>query len=543
MHPQNVNWLIEAARRLAYSFGLRGLSRDVQFVFDNYTLDADRRELRCGSDSVAVQPQVFDLLVYLVQNRERVVSRDDLIASVWDGRIVSESTLTSRINLARIALGDSGRDQKLIRTIPRKGLRFVGAVSEPSNGIRPVLERPPSAAPLPDRPAIAVLPFINMSGDPEQEYFSDGISEDIITALSKLRWFFVIARSSSFTYKGKAVHLKQIAEELGVGYVLEGSVRKSGDRVRITAQLNDVLTGSHIWAERYDRDTADVFAVQDEITASMVAAIEPQLYAAENFRARRKPPGSLDAWDLVMRALSHYWRVTRQDNLVAQALLEKAIVMDPNYGQALGLLADSYAFGAHMGWTDLAKAVQIAEPAALAAVRADSADPWAHFALGGVYLITRRFDSSLAELKLALDLNPNFSQAHNYYAAALNFCGRWQEGDEAARRALRLSPRDPFSAQFYGSASMAQFVGRNYDEAIRLARIAIRLRGDYTGAHRVLTAAAGMAGQIEVARAALQELRRVHPNISLAWISNQIPIKHDADREHYLEGFRRAGLG
>ena len=169
----------------------------MQFVFDNYTLDADRRELRCGSDSVAVQPQVFDLLVYLVQNRERVVSRDDLIASVWDGRIVSESTLTSRISSARIALGDSGRDQKLIRTIPRKGLRFVGAVSEPSNGIRPVLERPPSAPPLPDRPAIAVLPFINMSGDPEQEYFSDGISEDIITALSKLRWFFVIARSSS----------------------------------------------------------------------------------------------------------------------------------------------------------------------------------------------------------------------------------------------------------------------------------------------------------------------------------------------------------
>src|SRR6476660_1932452 len=543
MHPQNVSRFTEDARRSAYSFGLRCLRRDVQFVFDNYTLDADRRELRCGSDSVAVQPQVFDLLVYLVQNRERVVSRDDLIASVWGGRIVSESALTSRINSARMALGDSGRDQKLIRTIPRKGLRFVGAVSEPSNGIRPVLERPPSVPPLPDRPAIAVLPFINMSGDPEQEYFSDGISEDIITALSKLRWFFVIARSSSFTYKGKTVHLKQIAAELGVGYVLEGSVRKSGDRVRITAQLNDVSTGSHIWAERYDRDTADVFAVQDEITASIVAAIEPQLYAAEDFRARRKPPGSLDAWDLVMRALSHYWRVTRQDNFVAQALLEKAIVMDPNYGQALGLLADSYAFGAHMGWTDLAKAVQIAEPAALAAVRADSADPWAHFALGGVYLITRRFDSSLAELKLALDLNPNFSQAHNYYAATLNFCGRWQEGDEAARRALRLSPRDPFSAQFYCSASMAQFVGRNYDEAIRLARIAIRLRGDYTGAHRVLTAAAGMAGQIEVARAAVQELRRVHPNISLAWISNQIPIKHDADREHYLEGFRRAGLG
>src|SRR5258708_6721045 len=234
-----------------------------------------------------------------------------------------------------------------------------GVSSRFSSGdeIAPVVKQPPDekreetplALPLPERPAIAGLPFTNMSGDPEQEYFSDGISGDMITALSKLRWFFVIARSSSFTYKGKAVHLRQIAEELGVGYVLEGSVRKSGDRVRITAQLNDVSTGSHIWAERYDRDIADVFAVQDEIIDSIVAAIEPQLYAAENFRARRKPPASLDAWDLVMRALSHYWRVTRQDNVVAHALLEKAIAMDPNYGQGLGLLPHTYSFRAPIG--------------------------------------------------------------------------------------------------------------------------------------------------------------------------------------------------
>ena len=227
----------------------------------------------------------------------------------------------------------------------------------------------------PERPAIAVLPFTNMSGDPEQEYFSDGISEDIITALSKLRWFFVIARNSSFIYKGKSVHLTQIGEELGVGYVVQGSVRKSGERVRITVQLNDVATGSHIWAERYDRDLADVFAVQDEITEAMVAAIEPQLYAAESFRAERKPPDSLDAWDLVMRALSHYWRVTRQDNVVAQALLEKAVAIDPNYGQALGVLATSYLFGAHMGWADMAASVPVAKRAALAAIAADSEDP------------------------------------------------------------------------------------------------------------------------------------------------------------------------
>ena len=523
----------------------------MQFIFDNQTLDTERRELLRDGAPIPVQPQVFDLLVYLVQNRDRVVSKEDLIGQVWDGRTVSDSTFTSRVNAARTAVGDSGRDQKLIRTISRKGLRFVGTVQEqePSNSSRPAerlaekrLERSPSALPLPDRPAIAVLPFNNMSGEREQEYFSDGISEDIITALSKLRWFFVIARNSSFTYKGKAVHMKQIGEELGVRYVLEGSVRKSADRVRITAQLNDVATGSHIWAERYDRDLADVFAVQDQITEAIVAAIEPQLYAAENFRARRKPPNNLDAWDLVMRALWHYWRVTRQDNMVAQALLEKAIAIDPNYGQALSLLATSHMFGVHLGWADIRSSAPIAERAALAAVEADSEDPWAHNALGSVYFSTRRLDDSLAEFELALQLNPNFSLAQGYYGLALSYCGRWQEAHEAAQRAIRLSPRDPSSAIYYGVAAYAQFVGRNYQQAIALAREAIRQRGDLTGAYRVLTVAAGMSGQAEVATAALQELRRAQPNISLAWIANQLPWKRDADREHYLEAFRRAGL-
>ena len=509
----------------------------MRFLFNNHTLDTSRRELRRGPEPVAVEPQVFDLLVLLIENRDRVLSKDDLIASVWGGRVVSDSTLTSRINAARKAIGDSGEKQNLIRTIARKGIRFVGTLRD---------ERSASATapifPSPDRPAIAVLPFTNMSGEPEQEYFSDGISEDIITALSKLRWFFVIARNSSFIYKGKAVHMKQVAEELGVRYVVEGSVRKDGDRVRITAQLNDVATGSHIWAERYDRDLPDVFAMQDEITEAIVAAIEPQLYAAENFHAQRKPPDSMDAWDLVMRALSHYWRVTRQDNVVAQALLEKAISIDPNYGQALGVLATSHTFSTHMGWADMATVGPIAERAALAAIQADSEDPWAHHALGYVYLFARRFDDALAEFELALRLNPNFALAHGYYGVTLAYCGRWEEADAAARHALQLSPRDPFGATYCGVAAYAQFVGRNYDEAMRLAREAIRQRCDFVGAHRVLTAAAGMAGQTDIAGVALQELRRAQPNISLAWIANQMPIKDDADKEHYLDGLRRAGL-
>jgi tetratricopeptide (TPR) repeat protein len=298
-------------------------------------------------------------------------------------------------------------------------------------------------------------------------------------------------------------------------------VRKDGDRVRITAKLNDVATGSHVWAERYDRSLADVFAVQDEITQAVVAAIEPQLIAAENFRAQRKAPDSMDAWELVMRALSHYWRVTRQDNVVAQALLQKAIAIDPNYGRALGVLAASHVFSAHMGWADMATAVTIAEHAALAAIRADSEDPWAHYALASTYLFTRRFDDSLAEFELALQLNPSFSPAQGYYGVALAYCGRWEEGDVAARRALRLSPRDPFAAIYCGVAAYAQFVGHNYSEAIRLSREALRQRSDFVGAHRVLTAAAAMARMDSLAKAALQELRRAQPNISLTWVATE----------------------
>jgi TolB-like protein len=519
------------------------------FQFEDFVLDPDRRELRRAGMLVAVEPQVFDLINYLVCNRDHVVTRDNLLDAIWNGRVVSESTLASRINAARRALNDSGGEQRLIRTVARKGVRFVGRVEgnrpkEPSSS--PTLENADatmrSPLPLPDRPAIAVLPFTNLSGEAEQEYFSDGISEDIIMALSKLRWFFVIARNSSFIYKGKAVLMNQIADELGVRYVIEGSVRKSGDRIRITAQLNDVATGSHLWAERYDREITDVFAVQDEITENIVAAIEPQLYAAESFRAQRKPPDSMDAWDLVMRALSHYWRVTRQDNVVAQALLEKAITIDPNYGQALGLLATSYMFAAHMGWTDMTAALPFAERAALAAIRADSEDAWAHNALGHVYLFARRFEDSLAEFETALRLNPNFALAQGYYGLSLSYSGRWQDAHAAARRALRLSPRDPYSAVYMGIAAYAQFLGGNYQEAIQLAREALRQRGDFVGAHRVLTSAAGMAGERELASTAVQELRRAQPNISLAWIATYMPIKQDADRERYLEGFRRAGL-
>ena len=258
----------------------------MRFLFENNVLDGDLRELTCAGASVPLQPQVFDLLLYLVAERTRVVSKDDLISRIWSDRIISDSALNSRINAARKALGDDGATQRLIKTIPRKGFRFVGDVREEALAKpAPVDAALSSARIVLDRPAIAVLAFENMSGDPTQDHFGDGISEDILTALSKQRWFIVIARNSSFTYKGRAVHIKQIAEELGVRYIVEGSVRKVDNRVRVTAQLNDATTGGHLWAERYDRELLDVFAVQDEITERIVAAIEQQIQAAEKIHA------------------------------------------------------------------------------------------------------------------------------------------------------------------------------------------------------------------------------------------------------------------
>jgi TolB-like protein len=520
----------------------------VQFVFENHTLDTERRELLRDGVPIALQPQVFDLLVHLIANRDRVVSKDDLIELVWGGRIVSDSALTSRINAARAAVEDSGKAQKFIRTMPRRGFRFVAEVEEQSPALQPTgaeeerIDAPLQPLPTPDRPAIAVLAFENMSDDPEQEYFCDGISEDILTALSKVRWFFVIARNSSFTYKGGAVRIRQVAEELGVRYVLEGSVRKRGGRVRITAQLSDASSGSQVWAAQYDRELTDVFAVQDEITNAIVAAIEPQIYAAENFRVRDQPPSSLDAWDLVIRALSHYWRVTREDHIKAQELLHKAIAIDPGYGQALSVLATSYMFDVHQGWVDLAAVAPFAERAALQAVQIDNSDAWAHMALGSVYFSTRRLDDAVSEFELALKLNPNFCLAQGYYALVLSHCGRTRESYEAALRAIRQSPRDPSLAIYYGVAAYARFAERDYAEAIALSRIAVRQRGDLVGALRVLVVAAGMAGESELASSALQELRRAQPNISLEWIAKELPWTRDDAREHYLEGFRRAGL-
>jgi TolB-like protein len=324
----------------------------VAFAFGDHVLDLERRELRRSGDLVDLEPQVFDLLAYLVQQRDRVVSKDDLLQAVWGGRIVSEAAMTSRINAVRRAVGDSGAAQQVIRTIARKGLRFVAAVQEQpketAERVATALQEMPLA--FPDRPSIAVLPFVNLSADPQQEYFADGMVEELITALSRIRWLFVIARNSSFTYKGRPVDVKRVGRELGVRYVLEGSVRKAGERVRIAAQLIEAQTGAHLWAERFDGSLEDVFELQDEVARSVAGVIEPTLQAAEVRRSADRQTDDLTAYDLYLRALPYAASPEPDRIALAFELIQEAIDRDPNYARALVLAAHSIT-----RWTSTAR--------------------------------------------------------------------------------------------------------------------------------------------------------------------------------------------
>jgi TolB-like protein/class 3 adenylate cyclase/Flp pilus assembly protein TadD len=391
------------------------------------------------------------------------------------------------------------------------------------------------------RPSIAVLPFANISGDPEQEYFADGISEDIITGLSKLRWFFVIARNSSFAYKGKAVDVKRVSRELGVRYVLEGSVRKGGNRVRITAQLIDASTGNHIWADRYDGDLTDVFALQDEITKKVVAAIEPKLLEAEGVRSQGRSPEDLDAWDTVMQTNSLLWRLTKTDIEAAIALLGLATARYPDYAPAHSMLAFALLFRAiSVGVArsqDTKEAVRLASRAA----ELDDNDPWAHLALGWAAFLLRRSQDAMAEFKRALDINPNFAAAHGHLGNALACDGQADAAIPHLEQALRMSPHDPQNIFVYTALAVAYYLSGNYSEAISFGHKAVQQRPGFTGAHRIYIASLAQARRSEEARTALDRLKELQPEISITWVQQNSPYM-PGPMGRLLEGMRKAGL-
>ena len=518
----------------------------MRWTFDDCVLDVERRELRRAGAPAAVEPQVFDLLVYLIRNRARVVSKDDLLQAVWQGRIVSDSALANRINAARAAVGDSGDHQKLIRTLPRKGFRFVGNVAEEaaqSGSAQPVTALTPPKLRPSDQPSLVVLPFTDISPDQHQGHFADGVTEDLITELARIRWLFVIARNSAFAYKNRPVDVKQISHELGVRYVLEGSVRRSGDRIRINAQLVDATTGVQQWGERYDRDAGEIFAVQDEIASSVAAAVAPHLLAAEGRRTALLSPADLSAWELVARAQSQLWRLTKNDYDGAIESLKRAVDMSADFAPAHALLGFARVFAAHMGWVDKNESLAVGRQHAERAIALDDRNPWGYSALGYAAMMQRRTEEAIAAFRGAVNLTPSSAAAHAHLSRGLAFAGYSDEAVEHGEAALRLSPLDPEIALFRGGISIAHYTARRFDLALRFTEENLRLRPGFQGAQRLHCASLAQAGRIDEARTLLSVLRRSHrPPLTIAWVRENVPYQTPALMELFIEGLRKAGL-
>ncbi|MET4038029.1 TolB-like protein/Flp pilus assembly protein TadD [Bradyrhizobium sp. JR7.2] len=519
----------------------------MRYLFEEYAFDTDRRELHRGANVVAIAPQVFDLLDYLLRNRERVVSKDDLIKAIWDGRIVSDAALTTRVNVARSAIGDSGEEQRLIKTLPRKGFRFVGPVREAQRPLSVAVteipaEQPKPVLPLPDKPSLAVLPFTNLSSDPEQEYFADGMVEDIITGLSRSKSLFVIARHSTFTYKGKAVDIKQVGRELGVRYVLEGSVRKAGNRVRITGQLIYATTGAHLWADRFDSQLEDIFDLQDQVTSCVIGAIFPQLERAEIERAKRKPTGSLEAYDYYLRALSSFYQFTREQNIEAVRLSQAANVIDPEFAAAYALDAYSYLQRKFFGWrSDAAQECVEARRLVMRAIELDKDDPTVLARTGQVISeLLGEVEEGAALLSRAINLDPNLVIARYSRGGEHLMLGELDAALEQYEIAVRLSPLDPLIFFAQTGIAYAHFMAGRYDDGSSWARSAVLQRPNYVNAQFILAACLSMSGRVEEARVVFARLLQLKPVLRISRIKTR--FRRAEDIERLSQACRMAGL-
>ncbi len=520
------------------------------YVFDGCVLDLDRRELVRASEVVATAPRVFDLLVYLAKNRERVVSRDDLVNAVWAGRIISDSTLASHINAVRKAVGDSGEQQSVIRTVARKGFRFVADLKEVQS--RDTRVDPPALTqasattpPLPSKPSIAVLPFVNLSGDQKQEYLVDGVVEDIIGAFSQYRWLFVVARNSTFTYKGKMVDVKQVGRELGVRYVLEGSWRNANNRVRITGQLIDATTGAHHWAGRFEGVLDDIFELQDQFTESVVGAIAPQLERAEIERASLKPTDSLDAYDFYLHGMACFYHGTREAIDQALPLYRKAIEIDGDFASAYAMAAWCLCWRKINGWmTDRSRevaegiwlarrAVELGKSDAVALTRSGHA--LAHF--------TGDLQSGIALLDKALVLNPNLAAAWFLSGFLRLWYGDTKTALEHFERAMRLSPLDPELYRMQAGMATAHLFMQSFEMASTWAEKSFREMPSLLLSVAILAASQALGGRMVEAQRTMVLLSQLDPDMRLSSIQEWLPIKRSENFEILTDGLRRAGLG
>jgi TolB-like protein/Tfp pilus assembly protein PilF len=514
------------------------------YAFEGFTLDATCRSLRARNGDLDLRPKSFDVLCYLVEHAGVLVRKDEILRKVWAGIHVTDESLARCVSDIRRSLND--REQRIVKTVPGRGYLLAVPVSRvPANGAPAAsagTHPEPAALALPDRPSIAVLPFNNMSADASQAFFSDGITEDITSALCRLKGFFVIARNTAFTYKDLPKDVRVIGRELGVRYVLEGSVRKAGDKIRVTAQLLEAETGNHLWAEHYDRDLADIFAIQDEITASIVGRIGPELLAAEYARASRRAPQNLDAWECVVRALFHSSHQSEHETRTALDLLDRALASDPNYAHALGMKAWILVFRAFQGWEDMERTLGQAIPLIAQAMAADNDELWPHLAQGMVAFATRDNALAVATLTRALAISPNSVNAYGLLGIAHAFGGRSAEAIACIDHAVRLSPRDTFLSDFELYYAFAHFQGARYERALQFAQQAHRMRPGHPYPLLLGAACAGQLGESEIGTRLLGKLRAVLPCLSAPWVEMTSPYVLAADRARLVDGLTRAGL-
>lgn len=517
------------------------------FRFDNNEIDTREFQLRVNGIRVDIEPKVFDLLCYLVTNQGRLITRDELFENLWPNQVVSDTSLSNQIKAARKAIGDDGRKQTFIKTVHGRGYQFLVKTEKLEHSSNEQAEASKDTPDTGAKPTIAVLPFVNMSSDPEQEFFSDGITSDIITELSRFSILNVIARHSSFAFNSENVDIEEVAEKLGVQYVVEGSVRRAGNRVRITAQLIDTQTGKHIWSERYDRELDDIFAVQDEVTRSIVATIAAQLGKTVSENAARKATTSIKSYEYFLQANREYYRFNPDDNVAAAQLYQKAIERDPQFSRAYAGLANTYTTDYFVGWLRTKNALHNGRENAQKALQLDSNDAMARLILAWVLIGNGQWEEAELELDRVMRLKPGDADILAETGNCLISVGRFEVGIALLEEAIRLNPLFPDSYQRW--LGCGYYVAGRYREAINSLRTIAKDGWGYA----YLAASFARMGELEHARDALskfiaQRQKELESSGVPAGTTGDLlgnikaNFRTEADWQHLLDGMQMAGL-
>jgi len=513
----------------------------VIYRFGDHTLDTEGFRMTVRGEEIAVEPQVFSLVQFLVENRDRVVSKDEIFEQIWDGRIVSDGTLNSRINSARRILGDDGKAQAMIKTFPRRGFRFVGDVAAEVSEEYPA-ELPQSIS---DKTSIAVLPFESLSADKEQEFFADAIAEDIIAGLSRIRWLFVMSRSSSFSYKGNSPDIRVASRELGVRYVLSGSVTKVGNRIRISCQLIDGQTGAQIWADHYDRELEDFFKIQDEITSMVVGAVGPELVDAETERVKATQVENLDAWTAYHQGIGHFFDRENRVAGVPKAIerFQRAVELDPNFSDALAGLAYGHHHLIILGLSkDRQKDISIGIAAAKRAVGLDVDNGFAHAALGALRYVSGDLNLAIPTLEGAIELNPSQTTAYISLAFALITAGRSEEALQRVDVALQFCKHDHQYGPLMLRKADAYFQLGDYENCVDWARRALLQPETQIWGNSMLVAGLSHLDRDDEASQAAEELLKRKADFTCEFVRINYPVSVESFKSRIIDGLQKAGI-